>query len=122
MTALFVVYQNSVSRAWVPVARLTHDGQFYHFSYTRGAKDLPNFVPFGRMTELDAEDVSEQIFPLFAIRSLPKSRPEYRGCLSWLGLDNVSYDTLEELGRSGGLRTTDSLELIPYPEPTSANQ
>ncbi len=122
MKALFVAYQDTVSRTWTPVARLTHDGQFYHFVYTRGAKNLPNFVPFGRMNELDAEYVSEQIFPLFANRLLPKSRPEYQDYLNWLGLDSVGHDALEELGRTGGLRATDSLELIPYPEPTSANR
>ncbi len=122
MKALFVAYQDTVSRKWTPVARLTHDGKFYHFAYTRGAKNLPDFVPFGRMNELNAEYVSEQIFPLFANRLLPKSRPEYKDYLNWLGLDGVDHDALEELGRTGGLRATDSLELIPCPEPTSSNR
>jgi hypothetical protein len=122
MKALFVAYQDTVSRTWTPVARLTHDGKYYHFSYTRGAKNLPDFVPFGRMNELDAEYVSEEIFPLFKNRLLPKSRPEYKDYLNWLGLSGVSHDVLEELGRTGGLRATDSLELIPCPEPTSSNQ
>lgn len=122
MKALFVAYQDTVSRTWTPVARLTHDGQFYHFSYTRGAKNLHDFVPFGRMNELDAEYVSEKIFPLFANRLLPKSRPEYKDYLNWLGLSDVGHDALEELARTGGLRATDSLELIPCPEPTSSNQ
>lgn len=122
MKALFVAYQDTVSRTWTPVARLTHDGKFYHFAYTRGAKNLPNFVPFGRMNELDAEYVSEQIFPLFANRLLPKSRPEYNDYLNWLGLNGLDHNDLEELGRTGGLRATDSLELIPCPEPTSSNQ
>lgn len=122
MKALFVAYQDTVSRTWTPVARLTHDGKFYHFAYTRGAKNLPDFVPFGRMNELDAEYVSEQIFPLFANRLLPKSRPEYKDYLNWLGLSGVGHDALDELARTGGLRATDSLELIPCPEPTSSNQ
>jgi len=66
MKALFVAYQNTASRTWTPVARLTHDGKSYHFAYTHGAKRLPNFVPFGRMNALDVEYVSGQIFPLFA--------------------------------------------------------
>ncbi len=122
MKALFVAYQDTESRAWTPVARLTHDGQMYHFAYTRGAKNISGFVPFGRMNELDAEYVSEQIFPLFANRLLPKSRPEYKDYLNWLGLADVRHDALEELARTGGLRATDSLELIPCPEPTSSNQ
>jgi hypothetical protein len=122
MKALFVAYQDTVSRTWRPVARLTHDGKLYHFAYTSGAKELPNFVPFGRMNELNAEYVSEQLFPLFANRLLPKSRPEYQDYLNWLGLTPVSHDAFEELARTGGLRATDTLELIPCPEPTSTNQ
>lgn len=122
MKALFVACQDTNSRTWTPVARLTHDGQLYHFSYTRGAKNLPDFVPFGRMKELEAEYISKDIFPLFKNRLLPKSRPEYQAYLNWLGLDGVSHDVLEELGRTGGLRATDTLELIPCPEPTNANQ
>lgn len=122
MKALFVAYQDSVSRTWMPVGRLTHDGKLYHFAYTRGAKNLPNFVPFGQMIELDAEYVSDQIFPLFANRLLPRSRPEYKAYLSWLGLSDVSHDLLDELARTGGLRATDPLELIPCPEPNSLNQ
>lgn len=122
MKALFVAYQDTVSRTWTPVARLTHDGKFYHFVYTYGAKNLANFLPFGRMVKLDAEYVSEEIFPLFANRLLPKSRPEHKDYLSWLGLSGVSHNALEELARTGGLRATDTLELIPCPEPTSSNQ
>ncbi len=122
MKALFVAYQDAASRSWAPVGRLTREGEQYHFVYTRGAKDIPNFVPFGRMTELDAEYVSEQLFPLFANRILPKSRPEYADYLRWLGLSEVGHDALEELARTGGLRATDTLELIPCPEPTATNQ
>lgn len=122
MKALFVAYQDTVSRTWTPVARLTHEGSLYRFAYTVGAKNLSGFVPFGRMTELDAEYQSEEIFPLFKNRLLPKSRPEYADYLSWLGLTEVSHDAIEELARTGGLRATDTLELIPCPEPTSSNQ
>ena len=122
MKALFVAYQDAASRSWAPVGRLTREGNLYHFVYTRGAKELPNFKPFGRMTELGAEYVSEQLFPLFANRILPKSRPEYTDYLRWLGLSEVGHDALDELARTGGLRATDTLELIPCPEPTTANQ
>jgi len=39
MKALFVAYQDTVSRTWTPVARLAHDGQIYHFyaKYMAGA-------------------------------------------------------------------------------------
>ena len=122
MKELFVAYQDAASRSWAPVGRLTREGEQYHFVYTRGAKEMSNFVPFGRMTELDAEYVSEHLFPLFANRILPKSRPEHADYMRWLGLSEVGHDALDELARTGGLRATDTLELIPCPEPTAANQ
>lgn len=122
MKALFVAYQDTTSRTWTPVARLTYDGKLYHFAYTNGAKQLPSFFPFGRMNDINAEYVSEEIFPLFSNRMLPKSRPEYNDYLSWLGLGEDNHNSLEELARTGGLRATDSLELIPCPEPTITNK
>lgn len=118
MKALFVAYQDVASRLWAPVGRLTRQDGRYHFAYTQGAKSFPNFVPFGRMTDLDAEYVSDKLFPLFANRVLPKSRPEYADYMRWLGLTQASHDALEELARTGGLRATDTLELIPCPTPT----
>lgn len=118
MKALFVAYQDVATRLWAPVGRLTRQDGRYHFAYTQGAKSFPNFVPFGRMTDLDAEYVSDKLFPLFANRVLPKSRPEYADYMRWLGLSQASHDALEELARTGGLRATDTLELIPCPTPT----
>lgn len=122
MKALFVAYQDTVSRQWAPVARLTLEDGRYHFSYTQGAKAIPDFVPFGRLTDLYTEYVSDKLFPLFANRVLPKSRPEYSEYLNWLGLTQASHDALEELARTGGLRATDTLELIPCPTPSSENR
>lgn len=122
MKALFVAYQDPESRDWTPVGRLTREAGSYNFVYTKGAAQFPTFVPFGRMHDLHSRYVSEQIFPLFSNRLLPKSRPEYSEYLNWLGLTPDSHDNLEELARTGGLRATDTLELIPCPEPTSSNQ
>lgn len=122
MKALFVAYQDAASRQWAPVGRLTQEDGRYHFAYTRGAREFHSFVPFGRMTDLKAEYVSETLFPLFANRVLPKSRPEYEDYLNWLGLSLTGHDALEELARTGGLRATDNLELIPCPAPTEENR
>lgn len=118
MKSLFVAWQDPQSRQWAPVGRLSRDDGRFHFVYTHGAKELPNFTPFGRMTDLSAEYVSEKLFPLFANRILAKSRPEYDQYLGWLGMERSTYDALDELARTGGLRATDSLELFPCPQPT----
>lgn len=120
MKALFVAWQNPKDRSWAPVGRLTHDDGLYRFVYTRGAKDMgESFQPFGAMTDLNSSYVSEKLFPLFANRVLPKSRPEYKTYLQWLGMNEAGYDVMEELSLTGGFRATDSLELFPCPEPTS---
>jgi hypothetical protein len=119
MKALFVAWQDPRTRRWLPVGRLTYEAGTYKFVYTRGAKESSAFTPFGRMVNLDAAYVSDALFPLFANRVLPKSRPEYADYLRWLGLTEHDHNELEVLGRSGGSRATDTLEIFPCPEPTA---
>lgn len=66
--------------------------------------------------------VGRELFPLFANRLLRKSRPEYRDFLSWLGVDEASADELELIWRSGGERVTDTLQVVPCPEPSPDGQ
>jgi hypothetical protein len=120
MKALFVAYQDPRTRQWAPVGKLTRTTEGYRFAYTNGAKRFSDFVPFGRMTDIRGVYQSTELFPLFSNRILPKNRPEYREYLGWLGLSDAAHDELEELSRTGGLRVTDSLELIPCPEPTAS--
>ena len=121
MKALYVTWQDPETRTWYPVGRLTYQDGTYAFAYTRGAKASSNFVPFGRMTDFDTVYLSNELFPLFANRLLSKSRPDYREYLNWLGLDESTASQLEVLARSGGQRATDSLEIVPCPEPTPDN-
>jgi len=71
------------------------------------------------MTNLRATYESDTLFPLFTNRLLSKSRPEYSAYLRWLDVnkDDPLAD-LAILARSGGLRSTDSLEVFPEPERT----
>lgn len=116
MKAIFVAIQNEQTRAWTPVGRLTKDAGEYIFEYTKGAEKVSGFQTFGRMKDLHVRYVSPTLFPLFANRRLPKSRPEYAEYLDWLGLTPESGSDLEELGRTNGRRATDGIELIPCPE------
>lgn len=121
MKTLFVTWQDPETRRWIPVGRLTYENGTYEFAYTRGAKASQNFVPFGRMVDLNSVYSSTELFPLFANRILSRTRPEYSEYLSWLGLDESKASELEVLARSGGQRATDTLEIIPCPEPTPDN-
>jgi hypothetical protein len=118
MKTLFLAWQHPQTRSWYPVGKLIHDGRLYTFVYTKGAKVCPDFYPFGRMTDLKAVYRSEALFPLFANRLLPKSRPEYQDYLKWLNVDEEHDSPIATLSRSGGMRGTDSLEVFPEPEPT----
>jgi hypothetical protein len=119
--AVFITWQDPETKRWIPVGRLTFAKGAYQFAYTRGAKESKNFVPFGRMRDLDVVYLSNELFLPFSNRILPKSRPEYRDYLDWLGLDESKANELDVLARSGGQRATDTLEIIPCPEPTSDN-
>ncbi len=118
MKTLYIAWQDPKSRSWTPVGKLTREDDAYRFVYTKGAEQFSNFRPFGRMNDLHTAYVSNELFPLFSNRILSKSRPEYREYLQWLGLNESNYDELDELSRTGGLRTTDSVELIPCPNKT----
>lgn len=117
MKALFLAIQEPSTHRWAPVARVIKKDGIYRLAYTRGALEVDGFQGFGRMHELDKEYVSETLFPLLQNRVLPRSRPEYKDYLEWLGLSEEDHDSLEELARTGGLRATDTVELIPCPEP-----
>jgi HIRAN domain len=119
MKVLYLAWQDPKDRRWFPVARLSFDGRVYRFVYTKGALKSPNFLPFGRMQDLYTVYESNELFPLFANRLLSKMRPEYKAFLDWLNVQNGEDDPLTLLGRSEGLRGTDSLTVFPLPERNS---
>ncbi|AUB83497.1 hypothetical protein THSYN_22790 [Candidatus Thiodictyon syntrophicum] len=121
MKRLFLAWHDPESSRWLPVGQLSRDRDDYRFVYTKGAEESENFLPFGRMTNLHAVYVAKELFPLFANRLMPRSRPEYRDFLTWLGLEAGDHDALELLGKSGGARATDALQVFPCPEPTPEN-
>lgn len=117
MRKLFIAWQNSDTREWRPVGQLTLRGNRYRFRYTKGAEKAAGFVPFGRMRDLNTIYESEDLFPLFANRVLPRSRPEYSEYLKWLNIPSGKDEPLALLSRTGGIRGTDSLMVFACPEP-----
>ncbi|WLE95155.1 MAG: hypothetical protein QTN59_10670 [Candidatus Electrothrix communis] len=117
MKSLFIAWQDPETRLWYTVGRLTREDGVYRFVYTQGAEATPRFNCLGRMTDLNAEYFSEDLFPLFRNRLLYASRPEYPDYVRWLDMENENNDPLLLLGRSGGKRATDSLCVFPEPEP-----
>lgn len=114
---LILAWRNPKDGRWVPVGLLQSKNNKYLFKYTVGAKQTEDFVPFGLMNRLGNSYESEELFPIFKNRLLPKSRPEYSAYLNWLGFEGGGIvSDLEELARSRGIRATDSLQLFPIPE------
>lgn len=116
MKSIYVLWQEAKSRRWRVVARLDAHADGFSFRYTRGADPAVGFVPFGRMTKLDAEYRSTELFPLFANRLLAAGRPEYADFMDWLDASGGTLGPIEILARSGGQRATDQLLLYPKPE------
>jgi len=115
MRRLYVAWQDGETREWIPVALLTEAEAGFSLRYTRGARRCTGFAGLGRMNELGKIYYSPTLFPFFQNRVISKSRPEYKSYLSWLGLTNVTDDPLSVLSVTGGLRATDSFELVPAP-------
>lgn len=115
---LIVAWQNLESREWIPIGMLYyHQDGHYEFVYVKGVQRAKEagFIPFRKMNDLRAIYASEDIFSQFAIRLLPKSRPEYEHYKRWLNLDNNSTP-LDELLKNNGIRATDNIELYAIPE------
>lgn len=118
MNALFVAWRpEKASSGWRPVGRLVHDGGLYRFCYTQGARQA-DFRPFSGMDNLEQVYESEDLFPIFKNRLLPKSRPEYEAYLRWSGFDpDNPPDPIVVLGVTEGIRQTDAIEVFPCPAP-----
>lgn len=116
--SLFVAWRSGLQERgrWGPVGRLDRIEDGYRFGYTRGARNLPGFVPFAGMSDLDQIYESDALFPLFANRLLARSRPEYEAYLSWSGFSaGQAPDPLAILSVTEGRRMTDALEVFACP-------
>lgn len=110
--SVYVAWQSPDSRDWHVVGNLQSRGTDYSFNYTCGVKKLKKFTPFSGMDDLTKTYISEELFPLFKNRLLSPRRPEYPFFIQWLGLNSESATPIQILGRSGGMRTTDQLQIF----------
>jgi hypothetical protein len=118
---LFVLWFDPSQRSIVPVARLVHrheaEGDVYEFRYVRGALDASarGFLPFLAFPDLHQVYLSRELFPFFANRVMPSTRPDYLEYVETLGLSRAQADSMAILARSGGTRETDRIELCAMP-------
>lgn len=115
---LFVAWQNPRTRTIAPVGCLARAGENgdrqYEFRYLQRALSMTDFHPFVSFPNLRHAYRSPHLFPFFANRLMPRAREDYPDYLSTLAL-NVGADPFEVLGRSGGRRATDAIEVFPEP-------
>ncbi|MDB9538956.1 HIRAN domain-containing protein [Anabaenopsis tanganyikae CS-531] len=124
MKTLFLAWQDTHTRAWFPIGRLTFDGRKYEFLYTKGVLTAKNNCGFtGLLSFPDFNQVytSVDVFPLFSNRLMRRSRPDYKNYIEWLNIPEGEDDPITILSRSGGRKVTDKFEVFPAPQPDQNN-
>jgi len=116
---LFVSWRSPRTRSIHPVGRLASDAAShqYEFQYVRSVHKAieDGFTAFPEFPKLDAVYRAVELFPLFANRVMPVSRPGYPSFLEALGLSPDTANPMTILARTGGRRETDQVELFPLP-------
>ncbi len=107
-----LAWQAPETREWHVVGLLRQRGDEYTFNYTKGALSSEKFTTFSGMDDIKKTYVSIDLFPLFKNRMLSPKTPEYPNFISWLGLNESEENPIDILGRSGGLRGTDQLQVF----------
>jgi HIRAN domain len=121
MQQLIVAWQDHrpQSRRWYPVGKLSFDGKFYEFTYTYGAQLAREQAGFDDRQILGSSTTafkSKDLFPCFADRLLSKTRADFPEYCKWLDFDDEAPEPIVLLGRSGGTKATDTIQVVPYPE------
>jgi hypothetical protein len=113
--SLIVAWQHPMSRLIEPVGLLEHGlAVGYRFRYLRRAAEVADFQPFLSFPELTQTYTSARLFPLFAQRVRSPRRPDYGSFLQQLHLD-ADASPWEQLARSEGRRTGDTVQVFPIP-------
>lgn len=119
---LFLAWQDRrQSRRWYPVGRLdvlspSGPYQFCYLAGARQAKETSGFVPMIDFPRFGESYESDDLFPLFKNRVMPKARADFPEYLTLMGLA-PGAGPMEILAVDGGQRVTDSFEVFPKIEP-----
>jgi hypothetical protein len=109
-----VAWQHPLTRAIEPIGILECDEAGYRFCYVHNALHVEGFRPLLGFPNLQKTYESERLFPLFAQRLMDARRPDYGRYLSQLHLSEDA-EPFELLGRSGGHRKGDTIQLFAEP-------
>jgi hypothetical protein len=122
---LYVSWRDPESGSIRPVGclirRVQPDGEDFRFVYLKAAETLDGFRPLPGLPDLHEIYQSRQLFPVFANRLMPRSRPDYDALATRVDLSSEA-DPFELLERTGGRRVADRLEMFAPPEQTADGQ
>lgn len=112
---LVVAWQHPDERLIRPIGLLRYQDGEYTFRYIRAVLSAPGFRPLLGFGDLGEVYTSRRLFPLFAQRVMDARRPDYERYVTELGLDPAETSPWEQLIRSSGRRSGDTLQLFPVP-------
>lgn len=122
--SLFVSWRDpigSIHPIGLLVRRSGPEGERYSFAYLKMAEKLPELEPLPGLPDLHRRYDNEHLFPVFANRVMPRSRPDYDLLASRVDLSGDA-DPFEVLARTGGRRATDRIEVFAGPRRTEDDQ
>lgn len=115
MRRLIVAWQHPRVRAIQPVGILAFDGTHYSFDYIKNVLNVEGFEPFVSFPDLQKSYKSARLFPIFAQRVMDARRPDFHRYIETLDLATDDATPWEQLIRSEGRRTGDSVMVFPEP-------
>ena len=123
--SLFASWRDPASGSIYPIGRLIRRGRGdaanYSFAYLKLAEQLHGFEPLPGLPDLHRRYESDRLFPVFANRVMPRSRPEFDLLATRVHLTSDA-DPFEVLARAGGRRATDRIEVFAAPSPSEDGQ
>jgi hypothetical protein len=96
------------------IRRCDGDGERFVFSYLKLAEQLPGFRRLPGLPDLHHRYESPVLFPVFANRVMPRSRPDFDQLAQRVDLSGEA-DPFVVMARSGGVRQTDRIEVFSAP-------
>ncbi|MGL4306094.1 MAG: HIRAN domain-containing protein [Mycobacteriaceae bacterium] len=115
VSRLLVTQRDPRTKQYRAVGFLDRLLEGYRFSYLQSAVVDPNFFPLGGFSDPQRLYYRERLFPAFSERVISAKRPDRPQYLESLSLE-LDAEPWEILGRSGGYRQGDPIELIPLPQ------
>lgn len=114
---LFVAWQDSRTRSWHTVARLTRINDEYELVFTEGARRFKSVLNDLFGLDLEYRYRFQKLIPAFRNKIPPKSRSDYASLSNWFGVSEEE-DEFTKLSKFGMLQSNEPI--IVYPEPDAA--